>query len=99
MLLAKISHFSSLSVNDNSTINALFEILVKENNEENETGFHIIEGLLKALLEKIISVAKPVINKRELKTDLYQSFTDILCSGQVVKHSVRLKVVLLHGWM
>jgi AraC-like DNA-binding protein len=88
-LLAKISHFSSLSVADNSTINALFEILVKENNEENENAFHIIEGLLKALLAKVIDVARPIINKRELKTDLYQSFTDILNSGQVVRHSVQ----------
>ena len=89
ILLTKISHFSSLSVEDNSTINSLFEMLVKENNEENENGFHIIEGLLKALLAKVIDVSKPIIDKRELKTDLYQSFTDILNSGQVVKHRVQ----------
>ncbi|MGN6491893.1 MAG: helix-turn-helix domain-containing protein [Agriterribacter sp.] len=88
-LLTKISHFSSLSVKDNATIHSLFEILVKENNEENENSFHIIEGLLKALLEKVIAVAKPVINKKELKADLYQNLIGMLNSGEAVKHSVQ----------
>src|SRR5690242_4530989 len=67
-LITKISSQSSLSIKDNTTIHTLFEILVNENKEDNSNSLHIVEGLLKALLAKIIEVAKPVINNREIKS-------------------------------
>jgi AraC-like DNA-binding protein len=87
-LFARISNQSSLLVKDNSTIHNLFEILVKEHKEDEKNSFHIIEGLLKALLAKVIDVAKPVINNKEAKSDLYQSFVQLLNTARVVKHSV-----------
>ncbi|MEP7277615.1 MAG: helix-turn-helix transcriptional regulator [Bacteroidota bacterium] len=88
ILLAKISGQSSLQVKDNSVINILLTILTEENKTEGENTFHIIEGLLKALLAKVLEVAKPVINKAEIKPDLYQSFRTLLNTGQVIKNTV-----------
>ena len=88
-LFAKISSQSSLFVKDNHTIHTLFEILVKENKEDDQNSFHIVEGLLKALLAKVIEVAKPVINNKETKSDLYQSFVQLLNAAKAVKHSVQ----------
>jgi AraC-like DNA-binding protein len=88
-LITKVSSQNSLSIKDNKTIHTLFEILVNENNEDDNNSFHIVEGLLKALLAKVIEVAKPVINNKEIKSDLYQSFIQLLNTATVVKHSVQ----------
>jgi AraC-like DNA-binding protein len=88
LLLTKVSSLSSLSVNDNSTINQLFELLTKENQTENDSTFHITEGLLKALLAKILDVAKPLINKKQSKADLYQSFHELLHHDKIIKNKV-----------
>jgi AraC-like DNA-binding protein len=95
-LLAKISTLSSVSVPDNAIIDSLFAMLAMEQHEERENGFAVIEGLLKALLAKIIDVAKPVIHNSALKTDLFQLFIDLLNSGEVVKHSVHYYAEQLH---
>ena len=87
-LLTKVSGQNSLYVKDNSTINILFTLLAEENKTESENAFHITEGLLKALLAKVLGVAKPVINKAEIKSDLYQSFLALLNTGQVAKNAI-----------
>lgn len=89
LLLTKLSSHNCLTITDNTTIHHLFELLCKENKFKNENTFHIIEGLLKALLAKVIEVAKPYINSLEIRSDLYQSFLELLNSGQVVKSSVQ----------
>lgn len=87
-LFTKISGQSSLSVKDNTTIHKLFELLTEENKVDGENTFHIIEGLLKALLSKVLEIAKPVIKKAEIKSDLYQSFLSLLSSGDTIKNRV-----------
>jgi len=87
-LFTKFSRQNSLSLTENRVINKLFELLTEENNTEGENTFHIIEGLLKALLAKVLEVAKPVINKTEAKPDLYQSFLSLLNEGNIVKNAV-----------
>ncbi|HTF27402.1 MAG TPA: helix-turn-helix transcriptional regulator [Flavitalea sp.] len=88
-LFTKISSQISLSVKDNATIDTLLSILTEEYKADGENTFHIIEGLLKALLAKVLEVAKPVINKAEIKSDLYQSLLALLNSGEVIKNSVQ----------
>jgi AraC family transcriptional activator of pobA len=87
-LFTKISRQSSLRVKDNASIHKLLEILTEENKTEGENSFHITEGLLKALLAKVLEVAKPVINKAEMKSDLYQSFLSLLSAAPAVKNTV-----------
>ena len=87
-LFTKVSKQSSLSVKDNTTIHRLFELLTEENKTETENTFNITEGLLKALLSKVLEVAKPVINKTEIKSGLYQSFINLLSAGTTIKNNV-----------
>jgi AraC family transcriptional regulator, transcriptional activator of pobA len=89
LLLTKLSSQSCLHVNDNQTIDLLFRLLVKEYAVNSDQSFHIIEGLLKALLAKVIEIAKPVIRIAGHTSDLYQSFLEILQDGAVVKNSVQ----------
>jgi AraC family transcriptional regulator, transcriptional activator of pobA len=89
LLLTKISSQTCLSVSDNSTINYLFELLAKENKIQTENTFHIVEGLLKALLAKVLEVAHPVLNNTGIRSDLYQSFLQLLTTGQTIKNSVQ----------
>lgn len=87
-LFTKVSKQNSLSVKDNQTIHRLFELLTEENKTESENTFHITEGLLKALLSKVLEVAKPGINKTEIKSGLYQSFINLLSTGNTIKNNV-----------
>ena len=87
-LITKISSQNSLYIKDNPVITTLFVLLTEENKANSENTFHVIEGLLKALLAKVLEVAQPVINKAEIKSDLYQAFLALLNSGQTVKSTV-----------
>ncbi|MDF2191326.1 helix-turn-helix transcriptional regulator [Paraflavitalea sp. CAU 1676] len=95
-LLTKLSSHNCLSIADNNTIHHLFELLCKENKIQNGGTFHIIEGLLKALFAKVLEVAKPFIKPDEIRSDLYQSFLELLNNGQVVKNSVQHYAELLN---
>jgi AraC family transcriptional activator of pobA len=88
LLLTKLSSQNCLSITDNSTIQHLFELLAKESKIENENCFHIVEGLLKALLAKVLEVAETFPNNNVLKSDIYQLFLELLNNGKVVKNSV-----------
>ena len=88
-LFTKISSQNSLFVKNNSVIDILFTLLAEESKTDSENTFHIIEGLLKALLAKVLEVAKPFINKAETRSDLYQSFLSLLNAGQTIKTTVR----------
>ena len=90
LLLAKFSNQHCLGISENETIDQLFQLLEKEYKVNSEQSFHIIEGLLKALLAKILDIAKPVIRSSEHRSDLYQSFLELLQAGTVVKNSVQL---------
>jgi AraC-like DNA-binding protein/quercetin dioxygenase-like cupin family protein len=89
LLLLKFGSLHCIGVSDNQTIDQLFHLLANEYKVNSEHSFHIIEGLLKALLAKILEIAKPVIRSSELKSDLYQSFLELLQAGTVVKNSVQ----------
>ena len=87
-LFTKISSQNSLSVKDNSTINGILALLAIENREPGMNAFHITEGLLKALLGKVLDVAKPLIKKDEIKLNLYQSFQNLLSADNKIVNNV-----------
>jgi len=95
-LFAKVSGLSSLSVSDNQTIEQLLELLCKENNTQSEQTFTISEGLLKALISKVLEVAKPTLKETEPKSDLYNSFLNLLHSGKLLKNKVSYYAELLN---
>jgi AraC family transcriptional activator of pobA len=85
-LLTKVSSLSSLRLKDTGIINQLFQLLTKENDTESENSFLIMEGLLKALLAKILEVTKFLISK--VNTDLFQSFGELLSQNIERKNNV-----------
>ena len=96
LLVTKISNQSSLQVNENATIHKLFELLAEENKADGDHTFHIIEGLLKALLAKVLEIAKPVVSKTKLKSNLYQSFLALLSTEEVIKNKIQYYAALLN---
>jgi AraC family transcriptional activator of pobA len=93
-LFSKASSHTCLYLNQTDTIQQLFELLVKEN----ETGsLPVIEGLLKALLAKVLESALPVSKSISAKkTDLYQIYLDLLSTDKPVKNQVAHYAALLN---
>ncbi len=87
-LLTRISIHSCLQLTDNKTIEKLLQLLTEENTTGDDNAFHITEGLLKSLLAKVLQVSQPMIDKAEIKSDLYHSFTDLLIAGNGIKNKV-----------
>lgn len=87
-LLAQISSDCCLQLTDTGTIEKLFQLLTEEHNADGSNHFQITEGLLKSLLAKVLDVAKPVSAKQERKSDLFQSFIQLLSAGNGVKNKV-----------
>ncbi len=87
-LLTRISAECCLQLNDNKTIEKLLQLLTEENTTGDDNAFHITEGILKSLLAKVLQVSQPMINKAEIKSDLYHSFTELLIAGNGIKNKV-----------
>ncbi|WP_315816787.1 AraC family transcriptional regulator [Paraflavitalea speifideaquila] len=88
-LFTKISGQTALYVHDESTIQALFELLAEENKNEGKYTFHVVEGLLKALLAKVLEDAKPIAGRVATNSSLYQSFLSLLSTEGIIKNSVQ----------
>lgn len=86
-LLAKLSYHTSLELADETSINQLFELLCKEKTDA-EQGQLIHEGLLKALLAKILTASKPLNSKRNIPLNLYQSFQELLRGDLPLRNNV-----------
>lgn len=95
-LLSKVSSLSSLQVKDSDTIHQLFRLLTNENDTISENNFPIVEGLLKALLAKLLEVATPYISKSKKKTTLFQSFRELIIQSTEIKNSVSHYASLLN---
>ncbi|MGN6291305.1 MAG: helix-turn-helix domain-containing protein [Chitinophagaceae bacterium] len=88
-LLEKLNNQNCLFLKDDSIIQPVFQLLAQEYTINNEHSFHVIEGLLKALLAKILDLALPTASLSEMKSDLYQSFLELLQGDSVVRNSVQ----------
>lgn len=87
-LLTKISSECCLQLKDSGTIEKLLYLLTEENSANGNNNFPVIEGLLKALLAKVLEIAKPIATKQEYKSDLFQSFIQLLSADNGVKNKV-----------
>lgn len=96
MLLARISTLPCISIEENDTISQLFELLTIENKLDTESSFYTTEGLLKALLAKIHDIASLEINRLPKKTNLYESFLDLLSKGKTIKNKVAYYAEILN---
>ena len=95
-LLAQISSLSSLQVKNNSTVEQLFQVLDNEWHISHENNFALMEGLLKALLAKVLEVARPLLRKSKRPNDLFQSFRELLTQSPDIRNSVAFYAGLLN---
>jgi AraC-like DNA-binding protein len=78
-LFAKVSNHACLYLNNRETIPQLFALLVRENDNSPAGNPAITEGLMKALLAKILEAGQPMASVNTAKsTDFYQSYLELL---------------------
>ncbi|MGN6541485.1 MAG: AraC family transcriptional regulator [Ginsengibacter sp.] len=87
-LFTRISSQCCLQITETGTIEQIMQLLAEESKADDESVFHIMEGLLKSLLAKILQVSQQVINSAEVKSDTYHSFTELLRAGSGIKNKV-----------
>lgn len=95
-LIAQISRQCCLQVVDNSVIETLLELLTKEHQTTGDGAFQVTEALLKALLAKVLQVAKPVIDSTPAKADLYHAFLQLMNADAIARNSVAYYAAQLH---
>lgn len=95
-LLTRVSSLTSLQVKDTGTIDAIFQLLTKEGNPVNESNFHVVEGLLKALLAKLLDVAKPYMAQAKAISNLYLALRELLNQPGSIKNNVAYYAALLN---
>ena len=81
-LISRLSALNCLHLEENDTIETLFQLLVRE------ADFVVIEGLLKALLTKILSIAKPIVLKKHQTNDLILLFRELLSETDSLRNQV-----------
>ncbi|MEP6750246.1 MAG: helix-turn-helix domain-containing protein [Bacteroidota bacterium] len=95
-LLTQISSECCLHLKDTNTIEKLLELLTEEINTDGSSNFQITEGLLKSLLAKALEVSKPITQKAEHTSDLFQAFIQLLSADNGVKNKVAYYAEKLH---
>lgn len=96
LLFSNLSKLTSIEIEKHSCLEKFFELLIEENTIVTEHTFSITEGLLKAIVSKILEIAKPTIQNSAVQSDLYQSYTEILSSGKVLKNKVAYYAQILN---
>lgn len=87
-LFTKISGQCCLQVADNALIETVLALLSEEIAENGEDSFAVIEGLLKALLAKVLLVSSPFVNPKERNAGLYPAFVQLLNEDNGLKKTV-----------
>lgn len=87
-LVARISAVSCLYLPEVATIGRLFELLLTENIAGSDSSFSITEGLLKALLVKVLDVASSSDMYVPFRSGIYEAFLELLSSGIAERHKV-----------
>jgi len=88
-LLYQLSKTAILQLKQSGSINKLFEILINESAMEGGSSNALIEGLLKALLAKILYEGEhPYTNSRTVEKGPYHNFRELLSQEKTLKNSV-----------
>lgn len=86
--ISEISRFSCLSLNDGNTIEQLFQILSDEYQENKINNSAIMEGLLKALLGKLLQTTEPIKYGSIKKENLFYKFQELLIQEKKLVNKV-----------
>lgn len=92
--IAKLSSLNYLTPKDNAAVD-IFNLLLKEHQENNSLKKPVIDGLLKALLGKLLESAKPTSSKNVSRND-FERFRELLNQGEILGNSVAQYASLLN---
>lgn len=95
-LLSKISAFPCLYPKDKNTVEQLFHLITKIYQEDRPENIVIIEGLLKALLAKLLQAEKPDISIKQSKDNLFEKYKELLSQDRKLTNKVSQYAKLLH---
>ncbi|MGJ1193497.1 MULTISPECIES: helix-turn-helix domain-containing protein [Bacteroidota] len=87
-LLYKLSKTEMLHLKETDTITVLFQLLAKESMVEKVNPNPVIEGLLKALLGKLLLEGSSAVVPNLSESNLYHSFRELLSQETRLKNSV-----------
>lgn len=96
MMLQNLNNTSCLYMEEEATIRQIFELMARENSASSEMAFHIMEGLLKALLAKILSNAQLEAQRSTARTNFYAAFLELLSHNQLTKMKVAHYAAILN---
>lgn len=96
-LLSETSSISAVYLENLASVQTLFALIEQESNNTlpYKDQQHCLEGLIKALLVKLVSSSKPQLN-HQTRGDLYQSFREKLGLSNPVKNNVAHYAALLN---
>ncbi|MBS1530078.1 MAG: helix-turn-helix domain-containing protein [Bacteroidetes bacterium] len=97
-LLSEASSMSSVYLEPQPAITTLFGLIEQENNRAHpyKNQQHCLEGLLKALLVKLVSLSAPQPDHQARRTDLYHAFREKLGLSKPIKNNVAYYAALLN---
>ncbi|MFA6057513.1 MAG: helix-turn-helix transcriptional regulator [Taibaiella sp.] len=88
VLLGEISAFPCVQLMDSKIIGQLFQMLADEYRPGQNNNIAVIEGLLKALLSKILDTGKPMLLASGKKEGLFHDLQQLLTQDKQLRNSV-----------
>ncbi|ELR72050.1 Transcriptional regulator, AraC family [Fulvivirga imtechensis AK7] len=95
-LIARLSTQSALKVTSPACIDSLFKLLTEEMKISLEENIRVVEGLLKALLAKILMVTRPHLQHVKGTSPAFNAFLELLLQERNLMNSVAHYARLLH---
>ncbi|SFC08173.1 AraC-type DNA-binding protein [Parapedobacter composti] len=95
-ILRKASIHTCLHIPEPGAVASLFALLLREWEQTLPHRNEVMEGLLKALLAKVLQYARADEHQRGVPTDMFQRFEALLAQTHVLKNSVAHYAALLN---
>jgi AraC-like DNA-binding protein len=87
-LFYRLSGYNYFQLSSTNTLQLLFQLLIKEMQSDSTVSRNAIEGLLKTLLDKILSSAITDV-KQKNNSDAFANFIVLLSDGKTIKRNVK----------
>lgn len=95
-LLIQLGAFPCIAVSDPRTVEDLFKMLLREYDPELGGGGPVMEGLIKALLAKLVHAGQSPVPGRLPGRNLFQSYEQLLSGNTGLRNSVSHYATLLN---
>ncbi len=87
-LFSRLSRLSALPVADAPNLEHLFDLLCVENKRKSDLSFFVKEGLMKALIAKILEFDQPAMRQTSSSSDVINAWHGMLTSGDQLHNKV-----------